>query len=257
MRQPLAEQPGDVGRDPPGGRSAGPAQELTERELSGAADEMGSPRGLDHPLDELRVAAVLDVAAAAGGAVALAVEGVRQPDGSGDHRSAFRPQRVLAALPARADAEAEVVAVAAEPSAQAGAEAGQVPAGGQQQLGGAQGSGGQHQPGPDDAAPAQRGRRVLGPVHHVVDPVAAAGVRADGPDLVMGPQVGAEGRGGGQVGVVEAVLGAVVAAEVAFAAQPAGAPLDAVQVAVLGLGQGHPGGRFGARLGREGDGQRR
>ena len=84
-----------------------------------------------------------------------------------------------------------------------------------------------------------------------------AGARADGPDLMAGAQVGAMMPGGGQVGVVEAVLGPDVAADVAFAAQPAGGALAPVQVAVVRVHDRQPGPGRGTGRGREADRERR
>ena len=73
--------------------------------------------------------------------------------------------------------------------------------------------------------------------------------------LVQCADVGAGVRGGREIRVVERVLGAVVAADVAFAAQHAGEPLRAVDVAVRGRGTSPIDGRP-SRSGSERDRER-
>ncbi len=90
----------------------------------------------------------------------------------------------------------------------------------------------------------------------VVHAPAAALARGEGAHLGARAQLGARVPGGGQVGVVERVLGAVVAAEVALAAQPArlaGAPVE-VRPRLADRLARH---RLLARPGGEGDGERR
>ena len=122
----------------------------------------------------------------------------------------------------------------------------------QQQVRGAEGAGGQHEPVAGDdpgrlGVGVDRGVRVLQVALDVVDFVAAGWPRADGLDLVAGAQVGAVVLGGGQIVVVQGVLGAVVAADVAFAAQAAGGARAAVQVAVVRVHDRQPDARRGAR----------
>src|SRR5207249_3901462 len=81
-------------------------------------------------------------------------------------------------------------------------------------------------------------RRVLRPafvvrvVHDVAHLVPAAVKWPETPDLATGTDIGAVIVGRGKVRVVEGVLGAVVAADVAFTDQPAGAARHPVDVAV-------------------------
>ena len=126
------------------------------------------------------------------------------------------------------------------------AQPGEVLAVAQQEVGGAVRAGREHQAVAGDRVPRQPAGLLLDVVHDEVDLVAALGPGPDRLHLVQGAQVGAVVLGRGQVVVVEAVLGAVVAADVALAAQPAGRTRRAVQVAVRGLGQRQAQPRLGA-----------
>ena len=160
------------------------------------------------------------------------------------------------------DQETHHVPVAAEPGAQGGAETREARPVPQQQVRRAVRPGGQHQPPARDRPGAPGGGiRRAGAVHRgvpdVIHVVAACRSRADGPDLMAGAQAGAMMPGGGQIGVVEAVLGPGVAADVAFAAQPAGGALAPVQVAVVRVHDRQPGPGHGTGRRREADRERR
>jgi hypothetical protein len=83
----------------------------------------------------------------------------------------------------------------------------------------------------------------------VVHRVSAPRERPHRAHLVPGAQFGTVPPGRRQIGVVEAVLGTVVAAEVALTAQPAGTAADAVQVVSVGVGHRQTGPGVGARYG--------
>ena len=106
------------------------------------------------------------------------------------------------------------------------------------------------------AAPVRARVGARGVPVGVADPVLTrCGVPVDPPHLAQGADHRPGVVGPGQVGVVEGVLRAVVAAKVALAAQAAGKALLAVQVRVL-LGEELPGDRGLARAG-EADRERR
>jgi hypothetical protein len=94
-------------------------------------------------------------------------------------------------------------------------------------------------------------------VDDVSDLVPATGPGGEPAYLAAGADVGAAVARGRQVGVVEGVLGAEVAADVAFAGQSARLPWQAVDVAVLRLGERGSGDRRPAGGRGERDGERR
>ena len=215
---------------------------------------------LGQPGRERRVAGVLQVVTPTDGAVAVDLVG--DPDRGGDDRAGVGAQVAGEAVARGVHDEAQQVAVAGEAGAEGAAQAGQRQPVAQQQVRRAEGARGQHQPPCADGAHGQvdRGLAVGAGVHDVGDLVAAALVTVERPealDLVTGADVGAGVLGRRQVGVVEGVLGAVVAAHVALAGEGAGDPRQAVDVAVrrgLDLALPH---RLLPRPAREADGQRR
>src|SRR6202008_291735 len=121
------------------------------------------------------------------------------------------------------------VAVAREPRAERVAESRQAPPVAEQQVRRAVGAGRQYQAVAGDRAPRPLSRLRAGTVAMLAvgDLVATAVPRPQPDHLAAGADVGAAagapGRRGGQVGVVETVLRAVVAADGALPAQTAGA----------------------------------
>ena len=213
-------------------------------------------RAVPEPLGELRPAALLDPHLPA------VRVGLARAGAQGDHRSAARVEAapvsggVLAVAGHRQE-----VAVARVVAPQRRAQAGQRAAAGQQQAVGAERPGGHHDdlPGHRAVDLVRRIEQVLAVVAagahvlQVADLVAALG-GAHGHRLAAGADLGSLALGRAQVVVVERVLGALVAAHVAFADEAAGEAALVVQVAVGRERQA----RLGSpRLVGEGDGQRR
>ena len=169
----------------------------------------GERRGLQQPVGEPGVAAVLQIEAPA----LAAVRRVRHPHRASDDRAEGRLQVVGAAV-----GEPEQVAVAAEPAAEGRAEGREMTLIAQQQIAGAERPGGQDQ---NAAAQPVHGQRrqvdwrafVVRLMPYVTDLEAAVG-GLDLPHLAAVTQLGARPGGGGQEVVVEGVLAAGVAADV-------------------------------------------
>src|SRR6266496_2935751 len=152
---------------------------------------------------------------------------------------------------AAAEREGQEVAVAAKAHPEGGRERRKRVAVAEQQEGAAECSCRE-----DERVGRDRRRRRLRPfaaglVHDVVDLETAAVAGPERLDLAARPQFGAVALGGAQVVVVERVLRPVVAADVAFADEPARVAGAAVQVRVL-LADRLPGHRRRALV-REGD----
>ena len=194
--------------------------------------------GLGEPGGEGRVAGVLDVVTAPRRPVAVGpVNPVGHPDGAGDDRPGVGRQVAAQAVARRVHHEPQQVAVAGEAGAERPAQPGERRAVAEQQVRRPERARRQHQALAADGLGGESGRglAVDAGVDDVRDLVAAALVAAERPealDLVTYADVGARVLRGGQVRVVEAVLGAVVAAEVALADQGAGGARQAVDVAV-------------------------
>ena len=257
----LPDEPGDLGRDR---RLVGVAEPVFEDVLGdrgGPLHRRGHLRGLDQPVGELGEARLLHVVAAA---LATLVEPVRHPDGRGDHRpvgcrrstacppvgpSERAPMQNVSRspLPLKRDPRARPSAGRLTRLRSSSAVVPRVPAPRKRLA---------HRrrcTRPGALAVAVRVGAVLG----VADLEAAPVQRCDRGDLREGSDVGAVVLGRGQVGVVQRVLGALVAADVALAAEPAGQPGEPVEVAVGRVGDDLLGGGPPAGLRRERDRQRR
>ena len=192
---------------------------------------------MQDPGQLLRIAGVLEVEAAP----LAAVERVGHARGARDDRAVagiHDPRRGLAVDHlAGVDREREQVAVAAEARAQAAAQPREGAAVAQQQVGGAQRAGAEHEVVAGDRVQRRRAAVVLGRrdvvERGVVDGVAAALARLEAAHVAQRAQLGAVVGGVREVVVVERVLGAVVAAHVALAAQlarRAGAPVEVLEL---------------------------
>ncbi len=198
---------------------------------------------LDQPLGESRVAGILDVEPTALRAV-RAVRRVRDTDRRGDHRRVRAPQR----RQRRAQHETEQVAVAAEPVPEASGQTRERGAVAQQQERRSQRARAEHQPVARDRVLLERGDGGLDVrlVHDVADVVAAACQWRDRAHLVQGADVRPGVLRRRQVRVVERVLAAVVAAEIALPAQQAAHARASVQVPVVRERDGRAGRGSGA-----------
>ena len=191
-------------------------------------------RRLRQPGPECRVAGILDVVPAP--VRTVLVDLVGDADRARDHRAEVGVQVAATALAGRTEHEPEEVAVSREATAQRSAETRQGRSVAQQEQRGAEGARGEDEPvAPHGVRGEVDGRLAVATgVDDVDDLVAAALERAEPPHLVAGPDVGTVVLRSRQVGVVEGVLRAVVAPQVALAAQPAGDPGQPVDVAVVG-----------------------
>ena len=199
---------------------------------------------LHQPVGEARVAGVLDVGADGRGP--QRVDLVGQPHRRGDHRAGAT--RAPAAVRSRVHHEAEQVAVAARTSSRGSRlRPGSADAVAQQQERAAEGAGRQHHRSRRSVQRLGAGASVgVGAlVGRLVDDVAHdrshRRSRRDPAHLAAGADVRAGVRGLRQVVVVEGVLGAVVAADVALAAEPARASRQPEEVAVGPSAIGSPG----------------
>ena len=202
-----------------------PAQDELEDRAAVLPEILDGADRVPHPLADRGEPGVLQVEAA--GAVDVL-------DGGGDDRAVVRVQLLVAAR-----CEGQQIAVGRDAVAERGAEAGEaVGVAPQEQLRA-------ERPGREDDArgdrlaqrrPVLRLGDVAGP-RGVVDAVAHAPSRApisavdrlDRNDVAQGADLGARAACRGQIRVVERVLRPEVAADVALAAAPARAALDAVQ----------------------------
>ena len=247
---------GDVGV----GRALEPVLDQVEAVLAPVPERLRRGQHVQDPGQVLRVAGVLQVEAAA----LEAVERVGHARGAGDHRAVAGVDD-----PRSADAvdhlgavqrQRQQVAVAAEARAELAAEAREGAAVAQQQVRGPQRAGAEHEPVAGQRqqrrrTAVRRGLAVLGVQRRVAHLVAAAVARLDRPNVAQRPDLSAVVLGVREVVVIERVLGAEVAADVALAAQLARDAVAVVQVAQLLLDL-LAGPRRLALVG-EGDGQRR
>ncbi len=195
-------------------------------------------RGLDEPVREVREARLLHVVAASR---ALLVGPVGLTDGGRDDRPVRRvddPQLTLVRRRLGIEAERDQVAVAAEAAAERLAERGQADAVAEEERGRPERSRAEEELVAGDGHRLPTALAVglgIRPILQVANLVAAPVQRGDAVHLGERPDVCALEGGGRQVVVIQGVLRALVAADVALAAEPAREPGRPVDVAVRRL----------------------
>ena len=231
------QQVGDVAADIGVGRALQPVLDQEDPGRAPGPQRLGGGQHVQDPGELLGVAGVLQVEAAP----LAAVERVAHARRARDDRpiaGVDDPRRRLAVDHlAAVEHEREQVAVAAEARPEATAQAREGAAVAQQEVRGAERAGAEHQVVAGDRAQRRRAPVVLGGIdvleRGVMHGVAATLAWLEAAHVAQRAQFGAVVGGVREVVVVERVLGAVVAAHVALAAQLARRAAAAVEVLEL------------------------